>query len=141
MIEFFVPGVPAPKGSTKAFINRRTGHPIITADNRDAQKAWQSIVTMTAMSRIKRPTSDAVRVTALFLMKRPKSLPKYVESHVKKPDLDKLARCLLDGMTGVVFNDDSQVVGLDATKRYAVAGEMTGCHVGISESTVTGEAT
>lgn len=35
------------------------------------------------------------------------------------PDLDNLAKAILDGCNGVVFEDDRQVVRLDLTKRYA----------------------
>jgi len=35
------------------------------------------------------------------------------------PDLDNLAKAILDGCNGVVFEDDKQVVRLDLTKRYA----------------------
>ena len=34
------------------------------------------------------------------------------------PDIDKLARCALDALTGIVFRDDAQIVDLHATKRY-----------------------
>jgi Holliday junction resolvase RusA-like endonuclease len=49
--------------------------------------------------------------------------------HVTKPDLDKLARCVLDALTGVVYADDSQVVGINASKCY---GAETGCILTIS---------
>lgn len=35
------------------------------------------------------------------------------------PDLDNLAKAILDGCNGVVFEDDRQVVRLSLTKRYA----------------------
>ena len=66
-----------------------------------------------------------------FVLPRPKSLPKRVSYHLKKPDVDKLARCVLDGLTGVVYRDDSQVVTVSAHKRYQKAGEQTGCIVGV----------
>ena len=34
------------------------------------------------------------------------------------PDVDKLARCALDALTGIVFRDDAQIVDLHAAKRY-----------------------
>ena len=34
------------------------------------------------------------------------------------PDVDKLARCALDALTGIVFRDDAQIVDLHAVKRY-----------------------
>jgi Holliday junction resolvase RusA-like endonuclease len=42
-----------------------------------------------------------------------------LEKPIKKPDIDNLAKSLLDGMNGVVFKDDSQIVSLHCTKVYA----------------------
>lgn len=36
-----------------------------------------------------------------------------------KPDLDNLAKTILDGMNGIVYKDDSQIVDLFVRKRYA----------------------
>jgi Holliday junction resolvase RusA-like endonuclease len=52
---------------------------------------------------------DALRVEAFFYFDRPKSKSKSLYHKTTKPDIDKLARSLMDGMTGVVFEDDSQV--------------------------------
>ena len=41
------------------------------------------------------------------------------EKPIKKTDIDNLAKSLLDGMNGVVFKDDSQIVSLHCTKVYA----------------------
>ena len=37
-----------------------------------------------------------------------------------KPDLDKLIRAVLDGLTGVAYVDDSQVILIQATKTYGI---------------------
>ena len=34
------------------------------------------------------------------------------------PDVDKLARCALDALVGVLIKDDAQVVALHLGKRY-----------------------
>ena len=34
------------------------------------------------------------------------------------PDVDKLARCALDALSGVIFRDDAQIVTLHVGKRY-----------------------
>ena len=41
------------------------------------------------------------------------------ERPIKKPDIDNLAKSVLDGLTGVVWHDDSQIVSLHLTKVYA----------------------
>ena len=53
-----------------------------------------------------------------FHLPRPKSLPKRVVHHVKKPDADNLAKAIKDAMRGVVYKDDSQIVELIVRKQY-----------------------
>jgi crossover junction endodeoxyribonuclease RusA len=51
--------------------------------------------------------------------------------HITRPDLDKLCRSTLDGLTGVLFCDDSQVAFMVASKAYALPGELEGCTIEI----------
>lgn len=37
----------------------------------------------------------------------------------KKPDIDNIAKCILDALNGVAFHDDTQVVKLYMEKQYA----------------------
>jgi Holliday junction resolvase RusA-like endonuclease len=46
------------------------------------------------------------------------------------PDLDKLIRAVLDGLTGVAYKDDGQVVRISAVKIYA---QKIGVQIGITE--------
>jgi Holliday junction resolvase RusA-like endonuclease len=46
------------------------------------------------------------------------------------PDLDKLIRAVLDGLTGVAYKDDGQVVKITAVKIY---GQKLGVQIGIME--------
>ncbi len=39
--------------------------------------------------------------------------------HIKRPDVDNLAKAVLDGLNGVAFKDDSHVVSLHITKAYS----------------------
>ena len=48
-----------------------------------------------------------------------------------RPDVDNIAKTVLDGMQGVVFENDSQVTFLKVTKKYAEEGSVT---VWISEN-------
>jgi Holliday junction resolvase RusA-like endonuclease len=41
------------------------------------------------------------------------------EKPIKKPDIDNLAKSILDGMNGVIWKDDAQIVSLHVTKVYA----------------------
>lgn len=50
--------------------------------------------------------------------------------HVKKPDLDNLAKTYLDCMNGLVWHDDAQVVQL-AVHKYISPNPRTEIHVGL----------
>ena len=47
-----------------------------------------------------------------------------------KPDLDNYIKLVSDALNGVVFLDDSQVVAIEATKRY---GKMPGMIITVTE--------
>ena len=42
-----------------------------------------------------------------------------------RPDVDNIAKTVLDGMQGVVFENDSQVTYLKVSKKYAEEGSVT----------------
>ncbi|MCG7245624.1 RusA family crossover junction endodeoxyribonuclease [Corynebacterium sp. ACRPX] len=78
------------------------------------------------------PLSGPVRVQLEFVMPRTKAMrDKPAPPMIQKPDVDKLARAVLDGLTGPAFEDDSQVTELIVAKRRAMPGEETGVAVTI----------
>ena len=134
---FFSPGTPVPKGSIRAFVPKGWTRPVLTSTSGQPLKAWQSSVTYTAMQNGLKATDAAVSLDIGFVMPRPKSMPKRVTQHVKKPDIDKLARSVLDALTGVAYQDDSQVVLLTCRKQYTTDGK-TGAWISVTtESEVT----
>lgn len=127
VINFTVHGVPIPKGSTKAFVPKGWKRPIVTADN-SKTKPWANLVKLMAQNYAPEsgPWQGAVHLTVHFFMPRPKSLPKKVQHHLKKPDLDKLLRTIKDALKGVVYCDDAQVTDVVMCKRY---GEQPGVRI------------
>lgn len=65
-----------------------------------------------------KPVASAVKVELDFIMLKPKSAKRTFPA--VKPDLDKLIRAVLDGLTGVAYQDDSQVILIQATKTYGI---------------------
>ena len=125
MMQFHIDGEPVPKGRPK-FTNRagfmRTYTPRKTVDYELAVKA----AAQAAMG----PTDLLETPIGVYLYMRlpiPKSHSKKrreaclsgQEKPIKKPDIDNLAKSILDGMNGVVWKDDSQIVSLHVTKVYA----------------------
>lgn len=120
-LEFEVFGVPAPKGSTKAFMPKGARYPIVTHDNART-KPWQESVVAAAREAMDRgePLEAPVVVRLRFYLPKPKSAPKRALFPAKKPDIDKLMRCVLDGLTRAgVFLDDAQVVEAFGSKDFA----------------------
>lgn len=137
MITFDAQGEPQPKGSMRAFVI--AGRARLTSDN-PKLKAWQKTVASTAWQHVPLaeapprhcPLTGPVCVGLTFRLPRPKALPKTRETpHVTRPDVDKLARGVLDALTGVIWVDDSQVAELTCAKRYAALGEPSGVSVAV----------
>lgn len=121
-ISFRVYGIPQTKGSAKAFYRPGMRFPVVMNDN-PRNKPWSQ--TVSAVAQQHRPSSGLwpgpVRVILLFYLPIPKSLPKRRPFFmVKRPDIDKCTRSILDAIKGVIYRDDSQVVGLEVAKLYGL---------------------
>lgn len=118
VIEFFVPGIPQPQGSKTGFV--QGGRAVVVDKNPKLLKPWRKAVTSAAAEAWagRDPLERGVIVRATFGMPKGKSVKRH-EPFVR-PDLDKLARSLLDGVTDAgLWKDDSQVVELAIRKIYA----------------------
>ena len=141
-----VRGIPAPQGSKRHVGGGRM------IEMSKAVGPWREAVraeTQRAMNG-DGPLSGAVSVIAEFFMPRPKSHYRTGRNAALlrdsapgwpscKPDLDKLERAILDGLTaGGAWGDDSQVVRLIAAKSYAGERHPPGCTIEIRD--MNGEA-
>jgi crossover junction endodeoxyribonuclease RusA len=70
-----------------------------------------------------KPAEYAVHVSCKFYFMKPKSAKKSLLWKTTKPDLDKLLRGIFDGLTGVCFVDDSQIVSCEAGKYFCDSDE------------------
>jgi crossover junction endodeoxyribonuclease RusA len=118
-VKFTVYGTPIPQGSTRAFLPKGWKRPIVTADNKKT-KPWRQEIAGVAVAAGVAPwiSGTPVRVAIDFFFNRPPSLKKAIVDKVSKPDVDKLARSVLDALTGVAYDDDSQVIDLHVTKNF-----------------------
>ncbi|QFG08918.1 RusA-like resolvase [Mycobacterium phage MalagasyRose] len=137
-LRLFVPGKPAPQGS-KAFKGFSRAGTAILKESSDAVGPWRERIALQAsqaMMGAALPVLEkryAVTATVTFVMPRPASAPKTkTPPAVKRPDLDKLARAVLDGLTDVVWADDSQVVDLHCRKVMAAPSQRMGAHIRIA---------
>lgn len=129
-IHLTVYGTAKPQGSKSAFVNKATGKVRMVEGgpgaDRAAFKDWRSAVA--AAGRDWQAQHGAVlldeplALTAVFHLPKPSSAPKWKLWARGRPDVDKLARAVLDALTGVLWVDDSRVVSLHVQKPYAIDG-------------------
>ncbi len=135
-MKFAVQGIePAPQGSKTHVGNG------IMRESCQRVKPWRFAVSQAALATGESMMDGAVSVLITFLFPRLKGhfdtkgnlrndAPFFKTS---RPDLDKLCRSTLDGITNVLIKDDSQVVTLIATKQYANEGELPGALITINK--------
>jgi crossover junction endodeoxyribonuclease RusA len=109
-IAFSVEGKPIQQGSMRAFNNR------IVHNKTKELMEWRSRVGQAAHLAGCTPIDGAITITMRFRYQRPKSVTR-IQPTVP-PDLDKQIRSILDALTGIAYQDDSQVVQITATKEY-----------------------
>lgn len=139
MIMLYVPGLPQPQGSSRAFVVN--GKARITSAN-GKLKSWRVDVAKVAMDGKVEKLLGPVQVFVSFEFPRPKGhygtgrnagklrdwAPYW---HTSKPDADKLLRATLDALTGIAWRDDAQVAMAQCKKRY---GERPGTTIVIQEA-------
>jgi Holliday junction resolvase RusA-like endonuclease len=124
-IEFTVDGSPHGKGRPRF---RRFGNFVQTYTDAKT-KSYETLVKEAAIKAMENrpPIEGPVKLDLIIRLPVPKSYPKKrseaclngSEWPTKKIDLDNIVKSIGDGMNGIVFLDDSQIVILRAVKKYA----------------------
>jgi len=118
--EFFVQGIPEPKGSMRALII--AGKPQVIPNNKRSKK-WEYAVKLAASHHApKKPLDEPIRVEFYFKMPSPKK-PKF-SLPATKPDWDKLCRSTGDALTKVIYFDDARITDFKGNLRYS---DKPGC--------------
>ena len=128
---FYVRGVPVPQGSVTAHAHKRkdgTTYASVHYAVGSPLHRWRTDIALAARAEWgDEMTYHPVQMRTVFYMPRPmrhwtleRTLrPAYVEvEHSSRPDLDKLIRGVLDALTDVIYEDDSQVSVIYASKIY-----------------------
>lgn len=121
MINFFIKGIPVPQGRPRfSVIKKKRGGQFVNTYDPPKSREWKGEIERQLVDGLweGEPLEGALHVHLIFFMPRPKSLPKKVKHHIKKPDVDNLAKSILDAMTGICFKDDSQINMLTSSKCY-----------------------
>jgi Holliday junction resolvase RusA-like endonuclease len=117
-LAFSVAMTPQPQGSARAFVVK--GHAVVTSDNKRLKDYRQAVAWSAQACRPRgwRPLDGPVLVSVVFMLLKPRSVPKRRRLPTVKPDVDKLARAVLDALTGIAYRDDAQVTTLSVRKEY-----------------------
>lgn len=126
---FVVPGTPVPQPRPRVYERH-------TVSDSPRSRAWKRAVARAASDARCGAFREPLRVDLVFAMPRPQRLmrrasPRGPIPHAVRPDIDNLAKGVLDGLY-VVFANDALVVSLTATKVWTAIGDETGCLVTIS---------
>ena len=143
-LTFQVTGEPKGQPRPRAFARKMGAVHVARFYDSDVANVWKSAVQIALLEMAVQTrwelTLGPVAVELRFAMPRPKShtgakglKPTAPVAHVGKPDVDNLAKLILDQITrsGCVWRDDSQVVSMRSDKFWAVGAEQ-GCSVSIS---------
>ena len=123
--DLVVHGVPAPQGSKKGGFSAKTGKTFVYEQNSKTQKSWRQDVIAAAVALRElhgfETLDGPLELTVEFRLPRPASVNIRRRPYPGvKPEIDKLLRNTLDGLTQAgIYRDDAQVVNLGAFKRYA----------------------
>lgn len=123
LLRFWVSGTPRPQGS-KLLVRGRM------IESSRGLSAWRRTVAMAALAARQEggylALKGPVRVDVAFHLRRPLTA---------KPDIDKLARAVLDALVDAgVLEDDSQVCWLHAWKEAVTYSEEQGATVFVTEA-------
>lgn len=114
---FIALGVPAPQGSKRGFVNKKTGGVIIT-DTSKRLAPWRQ--TVAAAGAGAGPCLDGpVAVCMGLTMPRPSSARKKDIYPSTQPDIDKLVRAVFDGISDAgLWKDDGRVSYMEVCKLW-----------------------
>lgn len=117
-VTFEVPGRPQAKQSMRV---ARIGGAVRTYQPQKVLN-YHALVATFARQAIPAPIEGAVALRLAVVVRTPESWSKKrkaaLNRAVVRPDVDNVAKAFLDGMNGVAWLDDKQVVELNVSKTY-----------------------
>lgn len=126
MIEIFVPGPPQGKGRARSarLPNGKTIH-----YTPEKTRTYEGIIAALAMEAMKGkpPLEGPVGLTLVIKMPIPQSWPAWKRAMAAaqliapttKPDADNVEKAVKDGLNGIAWRDDCQVVSVTKVKCYS----------------------
>ena len=130
MIIFEIFGIPIAQGRAKFY---RRGDYVGAYDPKKSKDAKHDFKSQSLQYKPNKLITEAISLDLIFYLPRPKSLPKKVMKHIKRPDLDNLIKLVKDALTGIFWKDDSQIIMIIAEKKYCPVNETPRTRVEIEE--------
>ena len=125
---FNVEGTPVPKGRPRfarrgKFVSTYSPKTTVDYETKVSEAAKQA---MGVTEPLETPLAAYIYITlpipASYSKKRTAACLAGEERPTKRSDIDNYCKAIFDGMNGIVYVDDSQVVSLHSTKRYGTVG-------------------
>lgn len=114
-ISFFIAGKPEPKARPRVVMNKGKVHGITPIKT----KNWEEFIKFQAITHRPYKLIDGpIKITCSFYLARPKTLPKKIIYHQKKPDIDNLYKSVADALEGIFYYNDSQIYKANIEKHY-----------------------
>lgn len=141
-LQFTVPG--KPQGKARPRFNTRTHTAYTPEATRRYERLIGTCAKVAAMPKaLAYPTQEPVHMHITAVFKPPKSTTKAQLKRIAQgellpsglPDVDNIAKAVLDGCNGVLYNDDRQVAKLTVSKIYGPEAQLT-----VTCTTVDGHA-
>lgn len=124
MIAFTIYGEPVAQGRPR--FTTIAGH-ARAYDPPDSREYKKYVKLMASQNRPHKPIEGPVELKLLIYRPLLKSMSKKKKAEaltgtlrpIKKPDVDNVAKGIMDAMTGIIWADDKQVVSLQVSKFYS----------------------
>lgn len=137
-VRLFIPGEPVPKGRPRAY---RMGRGRIGHYTPEKTRNWERAARRVAASAMgsRAPLIGPVRLKVTAVFSPPASWPRWKLSLVANErilptgrfDADNIVKAVSDALNGVVWEDDAQVVAIEASKRYSAGSVAPGVYAEI----------
>lgn len=125
MISFTIPGQPVPKGRPK-FARRGS---FVQAYTPEKTASYENLVKLHAAQAMQgaAPMVGPLALDLMLFVAIPKATTKRDRARIsvgafhptKKPDLDNVLKAITDAMSGIVYEDDAQIVRITTAKVYS----------------------
>lgn len=128
MVEFTIPGKPQGKARARTVYNPNIKHSVSYTPEKTM--LYENLIKTMYLNKypdVKYCKEKPLSVGIFAYFPIPKSMSKKrkhdmrcrIEMPTKKPDIDNIAKVVLDALNGIAYDDDTQIVALSVYKFYA----------------------